>query len=203
MKGERKMIEVGTKLKSIRTGEVVEVLKRESGSMKVRLANGTEKVLSDSTVARWYDEVKETAAVAAPKKAVKSSKKVVTQKAETETPKVEKAKKQKAEHVLGAEMASTLNAHLEKAEYTLLEKKEYTAIVNKEEKHLAHVWVQKSKIKFSFKGTTLSEDDKKWMVQLPKHHRRSYNFQVFVTDPTLLKRVLALLDKLNGKNKGE
>lgn len=191
------MIEAGTKLKSTRNGEIVEVLHKESGNMKVRLADGTEKMLSDATVARWYDEVTENQPAA--KKTVK---KVVAKK-ETKVAKEtkqsnSKPKKDNPSYAMAAELASTVKEHITKAGWTFLVKKEYTAIVNKAEKHLAHVWIQKSKVKFSFKKTNLLEDDKKWMVELPKHFRRSYNYQVEVTDPTLLKRCLNLLDRING-----
>ena len=194
------MIDVGTKLKSTRSGEIVEVIKKESGSMKVRLADGTEKTLSDATVARWYDEVKDSTA-AEPKKqskkdatlAASARKKVVEEKVKTAKP-----KKENADYTMANQLAGSVKEHIEKANYSFLVKKEYTAIVGKGEKHLAHVWLQKSKVKFSFKGTDLVADDKKWMLELPKSHRRSYNYQVDVKDPTLLKRVIALLDKING-----
>ena len=206
------MIEVGTKLKSTRSGEIIEVLVKTPENMKVRLADGSEKTLSASTIARWYDEVKETPAK---KQAKKVSTEASTQKkpiAKKEPAKAKvkpvgqilkevakpKAKKENAEHAMAAELAGQLKTHVEKAGWTFLVKKEYTAIVNKAEKHLAHVWMQKSKVKFSFKKTTLANDDKKWMVELPAHFRCSYNYQVDVTDPTLMKRCLDLLDRING-----
>lgn len=197
------MIEVGTKLKSIRTGEVVEVLKRESGSMKVRLANGTEKVLSDSTVARWYDEVKDTKG-AVEKPAKKTVKETVAKKEVKTVGKIlkevakPKAKKENVNHIMAVELAEQLKSHAEKAGWSLIEKKQYTSIINKEEKHLALVWIQKAKIKFAFKKTNLLEKDKKWMVEIPKYFRASYTFQVNATDPTLMKRCLDLLDRING-----
>lgn len=197
------MIEVGTKLKSTRSGEIVEVLAKTPENMKVRLADGTEKVLTAGTVARWYDEVKDTKA--ATEKPVKKTVKEVYSKKEVKTvgkilkeTAKPKAKKENANHAMAAELAEQLKSHAEKAGWTFLTKKEYTAIVNKAEKHLAHVWLQKSKVKFSFKKTHLQDADKAWMVELPKHFRRSYNYQVSVADPTLMKRCLDLLDRING-----
>lgn len=188
------MINVGTKLKSTRSGAIVEVLAKTPENVKVRLADGTEKVLSSSTVIRWYDEVKDTKT-----EAVKQAKKESIKK---EVKPVEKSAKQpvkeNSNHAMAAELANQLKAHAKTAGWTFLVKKEYTAILNKAEKHLAHVWMQKSKVKFTFKKTDLLEEDKKWMVELPKHFRMSYNYQVCVTDPTLMKRCLTLLDRING-----
>jgi len=193
------MINVGTKLKSTRSGEIVEVLAKTPENVKVRLADGTEKVLSSSTVLRWYDEVKDTKTEAvkqAKKETIKKEVKPVEKSAKQ--PVKEKSKKENSNHVMAAELANQLKAHAETAGWTFLVKKEYTAILNKAEKHLAHVWMQKSKVKFTFKKTDLLEEDKKWMVELPKHFRMSYNYQVCVIDPTLMKRCLTLLDRING-----
>lgn len=197
------MIEVGTKLKSTRSGEIVEVLAKTPENMKVRLADGTEKVLTAGTVARWYDEVKDTKA--ATEKPVKKTVKEVYSKKEVKTvgkilkeTAKPKAKKENANHAMAAELSEQLKSHAKKAGWSLIEKKQYTAIVNKEEKHLALVWIQKAKIKFAFKKTNLLEEDKKWMVEIPKYFRASYTFQVNVADPTLMKRCLDLLDRING-----
>lgn len=193
------MINVGTKLKSTRSGAIVEVLAKTPENVKVRLADGTEKVLSSSTVIRWYDEVKDTKTEAvkqAKKESIKKEVKPVEKSAKQ--PVKEKSKKENSNHVMAAELANQLKAHAETAGWTFLVKKEYTAILNKAEKHLAHVWMQKSKVKFAFKKTNLLEEDKKWMVEIPKYFRASYTFQVNVTDPSLMNRCLALLDRING-----
>ncbi len=195
------MIEVGTKLKSTRSGEVVEVITKTPENVKVRLADGTEKVLSASTVLRWYDELKDGKSAEA-KPAKKTVKQVVAKKEAKQVVKKEvtkeKVKKENPNYAVAAELAGQLKDHAQKAGWTFLVKKEYTAILNKAEKHLAHVWMQKSKVKFTFKKTNLLEEDKKWMVELPKHFRMSYSYQVCITDSTMMKRCLALLDRING-----
>lgn len=201
------MIEVGTKLKSVRNGDIVEVIKKAPESILVRTAEGTEKSLSASTVARWYDEVKEQqvekkTVSQVVKKAVK--KEVAPQKeAVAEPVKVEKPKKDRTKAAVksAVELIVAARKHIEAAGWKRTPCKTYDSIYVGE-KQIGHVYFQKTKVKFAFKNSDLTEADKVWMVKCPEHFKRTYCYSAEAKDISFLKRCLDLLGRIaNTKEK--
>lgn len=186
------MIEVGTKLKSVKNGSIVEVIKRDAESFLVRAADNTEKKLSASTVARWYDEItepvnKKETVVATHTPVVKASKSNVKKSTKKETP---------FERV--EQLAQDLREHLKKIGCTIIEQVAYRKIASKSGEILAHIWFLKRRVRIYFKESKLQDVDKGWMVKLPKSVSTVYTYAVEVEDPTLMKRCLDLFDRING-----
>ena len=173
------MIQVGTKLRSTRSGKVVEVIRLESGAKRVKLEDGTVKVLNDANIARWYDEVKvskdDNPEVVLGSKCAEKEKtleKEVISPAENEFPLVMVGKKQD-------DVTKTLVADFFKFirdnKISVSGKKVY----NKAEfkgRGLFHFFLQNHCVRFEFKEKGLLDSEKSLMVKMPVHYRRSYNY---------------------------
>lgn len=193
------MINVGTKLKSVKNGNIVEVVKKSAESCVVRTADGTEKSLSASTVARWYDEVADSADTqvkASPKKIVDVKQK--SSKSDSKENAKKTIKKDSAAACVGAELSVQLQEHLKKIGCTIIKQVAYDKIASKGGEILAHIWFLRKKVRIYFKEAKLQDTDKAWMVKLPKSVSTVYTYAVEVADPTLMNRCLALLDRING-----
>lgn len=198
------MINVGTKLKSIRTGEVVEVLELASGQKKVRKADGTEKYLSDCNIARWYDEVVEQAATQAAEKAVKSApvkkKNQATMSKQAEPKKA--TKKEVPEQIkISAELYETFK-RVAQDNYGLLlySVKEYNGVRNGS-KCLCHYFPLRTKLRFAFKPSDLTKEDMNWLLKYPVHFRRAYCYYTEVKDGAQLDKVLKLIERIKQEKK--
>ena len=193
------MIQVGTKLKSIRTGEVVEVLELASGQKKVRKADGTEKYLSDCNIARWYDEVVEQATPQAAEKVVKSApvkkKNQATMSKQAKPKKV--TKKEVPEQVqLSAQLYETFKtAAQEKFGLSLYSVKKYTG-VRCGDRCLCHFYPLRTKLRFAFKPSDLTKEEMNWLLKYPVHFRRAYCYYTEVKDGAQLDKVLKLIEKI-------
>lgn len=199
------MIEVGTKLRSIRSGKVVEVLELLSGAKKVKFEDGIVKVLNDSNVARWYDEVKE--AKAEPKEQPKAEPKVATKvKTGGQTlnkvyqPKNNKQEKKDGKDLtlIGAELLVSFKSFLNKNSFEAYEKKEYSG-VRVSGKCICHFHLLRKKMKFEFKSSDICDEDKKIMVKYPEHFKRVYCYCVYAKTQDDLKTVLNLLERISKK----
>lgn len=194
------MIEVGTKLKSSRSGEIVEVIALQGGAKKVRKQDGTEKILTDSNIARWYDEVTEDKVE--PKEEVKVETKVKTV-GETLNkmyqPKNNKQEKKKEKSVLiGAELLSIFKEFLNKNKFEGYEKKQYSGVLASG-KCICHFHAQRKKIKFEFKPSDICEKDKGWLLKYPDNFRVSYCYYINVTDVKQLEKILNFLMEIYKK----
>lgn len=198
------MIQVGTKLKSIRTGEVVEVLELASGQKKVRKADGTEKYLSDCNIARWYDEVIEQAAPQAAEKVVKSAP-VKEKKQPAMSKQVEPKKAVKKEVPEQVKIFSELYGNFktvvqEKYGLELYSVKKYTG-VRCGDRCLCHSYLLRKKLRFAFKPSDLSKEDMNWLLKYPVHFRRAYCYYTEVKDGAQLDKVLKLIERIKQEKK--
>lgn len=193
------MINVGTKLKSIRTGEVVEVLELASGQKKVRKADGTEKYLSDCNIARWYDEVVEQVAPQVAEKAVKSvpvkKKNQGTMSKQAEPKKA--TKKEVPEQIkISAELYETFKrVALDKFGLGLYSMKEYNG-ARCGDRCICHFFPLRKKLRFSFKPSDLTKEDMNWLLKYPVHFRLAYCYYTEVKDGAQLDKVLKLIEKI-------
>lgn len=198
------MIQVGTKLKSIRTGEVVEVLELASGQKKVRKADGTEKYLSDCNIARWYDEVIEQAAPQAAEKVVKSAP-VKEKKQPAMSKQVEPKKAVKKEVPEQVKIFSELYGNFktvvkEKYGLGLYSMKEYSG-VRDGQRCLCHFFPLRKKLRFAFKPSDLTKEDMNWLLKYPVHFRRAYCYYIEVKDGAQLDKVLKLIERIKQEKK--
>lgn len=212
------MIEIGTKLKSIRSGRVVEVVELLSGAKKVKLESGEVKVLNDANVARWYDEVVDQKAEQKSVKAVKSSQfKVKKQAVSVEDGENKKPDKEDS-HV-------NFNAPIEHTDLFLLGKKptkelarlrdeffkfskENNIILSPMKRYnkgaigthcLFHFFIWNKRMKFEFKPSDLSREDLNLTVKYPAHYRRAYCQRMDVGDAGSLERFFNVVKRIIAK----
>lgn len=191
------MIKLGTKLKSIRSGEIVEVIAVESGQKKVRKQDGTEKYLSDCNIARWYDEVteQEKAVKTAPVKAENQDKPTNT------SIKEKRVKKANSEEVLmGKKLGKQFLDKMEENKWVAKKNKLYNGILAKE-KTIGHFHLMRKKLKFEFKPSDLGPSDIKWLLKYPQHYRLAYCHYFEVTDEAGLDKVVELLERISKQEK--
>ena len=175
------MIQVGTKLKSTRTGEIVEIVELLSGTKKIKCSNGSLKVLTDGTIARWYDEVKEEE-VPANKPSVASSES--SEKLNTKG------------NALADEFISYVKAN--GWEVHSVACKAYTSI-KAAGRCICHFHLQRKKVKVEFKPSDVTDDNKKWLVKYPDNFRKTYSYYTEVFDSAHLNKVLGVLSELAKK----
>lgn len=169
------MIQIGTKLKSVRSGNVVEVIKFEQGAKRVRLEDGTEKVLTDSNIARWYDEVEEKSRAKQPEeKAIKK----------------ESAPKEEVKETIAeaGEVASQFLQRLKTDEkFVTASKKQYSDIrVNGY--CIAHYKLRRKKVRVEFKGSDLSAEQKQPLITYPKHFNAVYCHYLDIKDASQMDK---------------
>lgn len=175
------MINVGTKLKSIRTGEVVEVLELASGQKKVRKADGTEKYLSDCNIARWYDEVVEQVAPQVEEKAVKSApvkendKKGVSQQAKTK------------KSAIGEQLKQQFEATAKDNQLNLVVMKRYSLLSAGDYK-ISQVHFKKKSICCQLKPKDILDSFKNYVVKYPDSFRLSYGYAFNILDAGAMKK---------------
>lgn len=197
------MIQVGTKLKSVRSGEVVEVIELRSGEKKVRKADGTEKILSDCNIARWYDEVSDSPEAPKPAKSVKTA--TVKEKKQEQAPEVKKEKKAakkevSAEVIMGSKLADAFKQAVADNKWEMYFVKEYGAIrANK--RCLCQFHLLRKKIKFQFKQSDLTADEMKWLLKFPEHFRQAYGFYMYAADEAALNKVLEVISRIAKQEK--
>lgn len=175
------MIQAGTKLKSTRTGEVIEIVELLSGAKKIKCSNGSFKVLSDATIARWYDEIKEDE-VADNKPPVAAS---------------ESAEKLNTKgNTLADEFISYVKSN--GWEVHLVACKAYSSI-KAAGKCICHFHLQRKKVRVEFKPSDVTEDNKKWLIKYPDNFRKTYSYYTDIFDSAHLNKVLGVLSELSKK----
>lgn len=197
------MIQVGTKLKSVRSGEVVEVIELRSGEKKVRKADGTEKILSDCNIARWYDEVSDSPEAPKPVKAVKTA--PVKEKKVEQAPEVKKEKKAakkeiSAEVLMGSKLADAFKQAVVANKWEMYCVKKYSG-VKANNKYVCHFHLLRKKIKFQFKPSDLTSEEMKWLLKFPDHFRRAYCYYTYVSDEAALNKVLEVISRIAKQEK--
>lgn len=174
------MIEVGTKLKSVRTGEVVEVIELGSGQKKVRKADGTEKYLSDCNIARWYDEVIEQQAPQVAEKAVKSA-----PVKENEPTVVSKAKTKKS--AAGELLKQQFEVLAKDNQLSLVVMKRYSLLSFGTYK-ISQVHFKKKSICCQLKPKDILDSFKNYVVKYPDSFRLSYGYAFNIFDEGAMKK---------------
>lgn len=175
------MINVGTKLKSIRTGEVVEVLELASGQKKVRKADGTEKYLSDCNIARWYDEVVEQAAPQVAEKVVKSA---PVKKNDTKAVSQQAKPKKSA---VGEQLKQQFEAAAKDNQLNLVVMKRYSLLSAGDYK-ISQVHFKRKSICCQLKSKDILDSFKNYVVKYPDNFRLSYGYAFNILDAGAMKK---------------
>lgn len=195
------MITIGTKLKSSRSGRIVEVVGLLSEGKRVRLADGSEKLLNDANIARWYDEVtpeekltkNETADIAdAPTTQKDGSVEPVDVKSSDSATFTLEGRKKDAQT---KELFDEFLKFSKELNITLESKKVY----NKgsfDGKGIFHFFVQNHKIRFEFREKSLTKEERALAVRMPAHFKRSYNHIIMVNDTTQLNRITEIVKRI-------
>ena len=195
------MITIGTKLKSSRSGRIVEVVGLLSEAKRVRLADGSEKVLNDANIARWYDEVtpeeksakNETADIAdAPTTQKDGSVEPVDLKSSDSATFTLEGRKKDAQT---KELFDEFLKFSKELNITLESKKVY----NKgsfDGKGIFHFFVQNHKIRFEFREKSLTKEERALAVRMPEHFKRSYNHTIMVNDTAQLNRITEIVKRI-------
>lgn len=212
------MITIGTKLKSSRSGKIVEVVGLESGAKRVRLDDGSVKILNDANIARWYDEITpenkaETLAGTSNKMCQPKEK---SAKDETvDTPAAPVKQKEGTAASSGAKSSDPVTFTLEGRkkdpqtkelfdEFLKFSKElninlESKKVYNKGSycgKGIFHFFVQNHKIRFEFREKSLTKEERALAVRMPVHFRRSYNHIIMVNDRAQLNRIAEIVERI-------
>lgn len=212
------MITIGTKLKSSRSGKIVEVVGLESGAKRVRLDDGSVKLLNDANIARWYDEIapesnaetlegtsnkmcppkekliKDEAAGSADVPAEQKKGSVVPADVKSSDPVTFTLEGRKKDPQTKELFDEFLNFSKE-LNITLESKKVY----NKGSycgKGIFHFFVQNHKIRFEFREKSLTKEERALAVRMPAHFRRSYNHIIMVNDHAQLNRITEIVERI-------
>lgn len=212
------MITIGTKLKSSRSGKIVEVVGFESGAKRVRLDDGSEKVLNDANIARWYDEITpekntETLGDTFNKMYQPKEKSTKNEAADTAAvPSTHKDGSVESPQVKSSDPATfTLEGRKKDPqtkelfdEFLKISKElnitlECKKVYNKGSycgKGIFHFFVQNHKIRFEFREKSLTKEDRALAVRMPAHFKRSYNHIIMVNDRTQLSRITEIVKRI-------
>lgn len=176
------MIKIGTKLKSERSGKVIEIVGMESGAKRVKLDDGSVKLLSDATIARWYVEVAERPVKVENTAPIKFT--------------LEGKKKNKNVEELYASFLSFCKAY----KIVLAPKKIYNGAY-KNGSGLFRFFILNRKLRFEIRGGLLLDNERAMAVKMPDHFRRSYNYIFMVKDKIQLKRFFEVVKRVIKENK--
>lgn len=168
------MIEVGTKLKSVRSGKVVEVLELMSGAKKVKLESGEVKVLNDANIARWYDEV------------------VVEKKEKLNPPK----KSSNNGPIRYSDIGVQLIKRLEGLGTKVVKVPCGYISVSFGNLKISQVLLRKKYAIVRFKESNVGDYEKKFLIRVPNHFRRSMPFFIKVKDENQMAFVLNFIEKI-------
>lgn len=192
------MIEVGTKLRSIRSGKVVEVLELLSGAKKVKFEDGTIKVLNDSNVARWYDEVKEAKAQAKaePKAATKVETvgETLNKMYQPKQASKKKEKVAKAEPV-GTKLKQQFEEIAKEKKLNLDVMKRYS-LLHANAYKISQVHFKRKSICCQLKSKDIFDSFKNYVVKYPDNFKLSYGYEFKISDEATLNKFFESVEEI-------